>query len=147
MARRDELAELEEERAAWFASYHEPRDLPCPGCDKLIGTLFYVTWAEQPLMDALADPSCGGVPTQGFFLLVPQEAGPLVPMQGRRRYTRGERPTKPLSPAWVGLPGEVTCEACGTMVTIPHARFAQQARLDQLQRETGQEPRRRWRRG
>ena len=147
MARRDELAQLEEERTAWFASYQEPRELPCPSCGAAIGTLFYVTWAEQPLMDALADSSCGGVPTQGFFLLVSQEAGPLVPLQGRRRYARGARPATPVSPAWIGLPGELACGSCDALVTIPHPRFAQQARLEQLQRETGQEPRRRWRRG
>lgn len=147
MARHDELTKLEEERGAWFADYRVPRDLPCPACGALIGTLFYITWAEQPLMDTLADPTCGGVPTQGFFLLVPQDAGPLVPLQGRRRYGRGERPPHALPPAWVGLPGDVTCAACGTLATIPHPRFPHQARLDTLQREAGREPRRRWRRG
>jgi hypothetical protein len=138
---------LEEARTAWFADYRVPRDLPCPSCGVLLGTLFYVTWAEQPLMDAIADGGCGGVPTQGFFLLVPQGDGPLVPLQGRRRYARGERPVGPLPPTWVGLPGEVTCAACGVLAQIPHPRFAQQARLDTLQREAGKEPRRRWRRG
>lgn len=147
MARLDELETLETERAAWFEGYREPRDLPCPSCGELLGTLFYVTWAEQPLMDALGDAACGGVPTQGFFLLVPQEGGPLVPIGGRRRYARGARPAAPIPPAWVGLPGEVTCAACGTLATIPHPRFPQQARLETLQRETGREPRRRWRRG
>lgn len=146
MAHRDELETLEAERIAWFESYREPRDLPCPSCDELLGTLFYITWAEQPLMDALGDPACGGVPTQGFFLLVPQERGPLVPLQGRRRYARGKHSAVPYSPAWVGLPGEVTCAACGTLVAVPHPRFPQQARLDTLQRQTGREPRRRWRR-
>jgi hypothetical protein len=147
MSRRDELAELEEARAAWFAAYREPRDLPCPACQAILGTLFYITWAEQPLMDALADGGLGGVPTQGFYVLVSQEAGPLVPLQGRRRYARGKPPAEPLPPAWVGLPGEVTCAACGTLAHIPHPRFPQQARLDALQRAAGKEPRRRWRRG
>ena len=147
MARRDELETLEADRAAWFAEYSVPRDLTCPSCGAVLGTLFYVTWAEQPLMDAIADGGCGGVPTQGFFLLVPQDEGPLVPIQGRRRYARGEKPTAPIAPTWVGLPGEVTCGACGILAQVPHPRFAGQARLDTLLRDAGREPRRRWRRG
>ena len=146
MPRVDELAELEEARAAWFAEYKVPRDLDCPECRKVLGTLFYITWAEQPLMDTLADGALGGVPTQGFFVLVSQEAGPLVPLQGRRRYGRGKSPGHPLPPTWVGLPGEVACANCGTLAEIPPPRFPQQARLDALQRAANKEPRRRWRR-
>jgi hypothetical protein len=147
MARRDELAELEAARAAWFAEYREPRDLPCPECGAALGTLFYVTWAEQPLMDAVADGGLGGVPTQGFYVLVSQEAGPLVPIGGRRRYGRGAVAERPLPPAWVGLPGDVTCAGCGVLAHIPHPRFPEQARLDALQRASGKDSRRRWRRG
>lgn len=147
MARLDELEKLEEARLAWFAEYRVPRDLSCPDCGALLGTLFHVTWAEQPLMDALADGVHGGVPTQGFYVLVPQDAGTLVPLQGRRRYGRGDAPTAPLSPAWIGLPSEITCAACGVLAQVPHPRFPDQTRLETLQRETGNEPRRRWRRG
>src|SRR3954469_14388747 len=112
MARAEELVNLEAARAEWLASYREPRDLPCPQCGAALGTLFYITWGEQPLMDAVADGALGGVPTQGFYVLVSQEAGPLVPLKGRRRYGRGERGQQPLPPTWVGLPGEVPCAAC-----------------------------------
>lgn len=147
MARRDELAELEEARTSWFAEHQEPRDLPCPQCAALLGTLFYITWAEQPLMDALADPKLGGVPTQGFYVLVSQERGALVPRQGRRSYGREDTPTAGLPPTWIGLPGEISCGDCGTLAQIPHPRFPHQARLETLQRAAGKEPRRRWRRG
>lgn len=146
MARADELANLEAARAEWLASYREPRDLPCPQCGATLGTLFYITWGEQPLMDAVADGALGGVPTQGFYVLVSQEAGPLVPLKGRRRYVRGERRRQPLPPAWVGLPGEVPCADCGAQAQIPHPRFADQARLDALL-AAGGDRRRRWRRG
>ena len=141
-----ELERLEEARAAWLESYREPRELACPSCDAALGTLFYVTWAEQPLMDAVADGGLGGIPTQGFYVLVSQEEGALVPLKGRRRYARGAAPGEPLPPAWVGLPGEVTCAACGELVHIPHPRFPEQARLDALQEAAGKGPRRRWRR-
>ncbi len=139
-----ELERLTEEREAWLAGYKEPRELHCPRCAAPLGTLFYITWAEQPLMDAVADGSLGGVPTQGFYVLVPQEAGRLVPQQGRRRYARG-KPDAALPPAWVGLPGEVACAACGESAQIPHPRFPEQARLDALRDGAG--VRRRWRRG
>lgn len=145
-SQRAELAELEEARAEWMAGYAEPRDLPCPQCQATLGTLFYITWGEQPLMDAMADAGLGGVPTQGFYVLAPQGDGPLVPLTGRRRYARGPQPEEPLPPAWVGLPGEITCAACGTLTPIPHPRFAQQARLDALQKVVRKDERRRWRR-
>lgn len=145
-AQREELAALEAARSAWVASYHEPRDLHCPQCEAVIGTLFFITWGEQPLMDAMADASLGGVPTQGFYVLASQEDGALVPLTGRRRYARGPRPDEPLPPAWVGLPGEITCHACGTLAQIPHPRFPQQARLDALQKLLRKDERRRWRR-
>ncbi len=146
-SQRDELTELESARAAWIESHIEPRDLLCPQCAAVIGALFFITWGEQPLMDAMADASLGGVPTQGFYVLASQEAGALVPLTGRRRYARGPRPEEPLPPAWVGLPGEITCEACGTLAQIPHPRFPQQARLDALQKLLRKdEGRRRWRR-
>lgn len=142
---RSELERLEAERAAWFEEHRDPRDLPCPHCAATLGTLFWITWAEQPVMDAVADGGLGGVPTQGFYVLVSQEGGALVPLAGRRRYGRGT-PTKEVRPpAWVGLPGEVTCAACGELAHIPHPRFPGQARLDALQRDAGKEPRRRWR--
>lgn len=141
-----ELERLEEERAAWLAGYREPRELNCPACGATLGTLFWITWAEQPLMDALADGALGGVPTQGFYVLVAQGDRPLVPLKGRRRYGRGTA-AAPLPPAWVGLPGEVTCAACGELAQIPHPRFPDQARLDALGRAAGQGQRRRWRRG
>lgn len=144
---REELAELEAARAEWFKGYSEPHDLPCPQCAAILGTLFYITWGEQPLMDAMADASLGGVPTQGFYVLASQEAGALVPLTGRRRYARGPQPEEPLPPAWVGLPGEITCQGCGALTQIPHPRFAQQARLDALQKLLRKdEGRRRWRR-
>ncbi len=146
MAQPSEREKLEAARAAWLAEYQTPRDLACPGCGNPLGTLFYVAWADQLLMDTIADDSCGGLPTQGFFLLVPQDEGPLQPLPGRRRYARGERPAQPVAPAWVGLPGEVTCAACGILAQIPHPRFPDQARLDTLQRGANN-PRRRWRRG
>jgi hypothetical protein len=146
MGQREELAELEAARAEWVESYREPRDLRCPQCDEVIGTLFFITWGEQPLMDAMADFALGGVPTQGFYVLTPQEAGALVPIAGRRRYGRGPRPDEPLPPAWVGLPGEITCAGCGSLAQIPHPRFAQQARLDALQKVARKDERRRWRR-
>lgn len=139
-----ELERLTAARESWLADYHDPRELRCPRCDAHLGTLFYITWAEQPLMDAVADGSLGGVPTQGFYVLVPQDAGKLVPLPGRRRYARG-KPDATLPPAWVGLPGEVTCAACGELAQIPHPRFPQQARLDELKDAAG--VRRRWRRG
>lgn len=145
MARKTELERLTEARDAWLAEYKDPRDLPCPRCGALLGTLFYITWAEQPLMDAMADGALGGVPTQGFYVLVSQDAGQLVPLQGgRRRYGRGT-PAATRAPAWVGLPGEVTCGACGELAQIPHPRFPEQARLDKLKDDAGL--RRRWRRG
>ena len=140
-----ELERLEEERAAWLASYRKPRDLHCPGCHAVLGTLFYVTWAEQPLMDAVADGRLGGIPTQGFYVLVSQEEGALVPLKGRRRYARGGATGESLPPAWVGLPGDVTCAACGELAHIPHPRFSEQARLDALQEAAGKGSRRRWR--
>jgi hypothetical protein len=146
MGQREELAELETARSAWVESYREPRDLRCPKCDDILGTLFFITWGEQPLMDAVADASLGGVPTQGFYVLTPQETGALVPLKGRRRYARGPRPEQPLPPAWVGLPGEITCAACGTLAQIPHPRFPQQARLDALLKVVRKDERRRWRR-
>ena len=146
MGQREELAELEAARAAWIDSYREPRDLHCPTCDAILGTLFFITWGEQPLMDAMADAGLGGVPTQGFYVLAAQEAGALVPLAGRRRYARGPRPEQPLPPAWVGLPGEITCAECGTLAQIPHPRFPQQARLDALQKVARKDERRRWRR-
>jgi hypothetical protein len=139
-----ELARLEAARATWLQTYQEPRELQCPQCQALLGTLFWITWAEQPLMDAIADGALGGVPTQGFYVLVSQREGPLVPLAGRRRYARGERPEHPLPPAWVGLPGDVTCAACGALAQIPHPRFPEQARLDALRTSAG---RRRWRHG
>ncbi len=141
-----ELERLEAARAAWLAEYHDPRELPCPGCAAPLGTLFYITWAEQPLMDAVADGALGGVPTQGFYVLVSQREGALVPLKGRRRYARGAPAGTPLPPAWVGLPGEVTCAACGVLAQIPHPRFPGQARLDALRDGAGK-GRRRWRRG
>lgn len=145
MARQSELERLEAARAAWLASYRDPRDLACPKCEAILGTLFYITWAEQPVMDTVADGGLGGVPTQGFYVLVSQDAGALVPIQGRRRYTRGPVPDEPQPPTWVGLPGEVTCAACGELAQIPHPRFADQARLDSLLSAAGRGPRRRWR--
>ncbi|HET8631742.1 MAG TPA: hypothetical protein VFL91_30325 [Thermomicrobiales bacterium] len=145
MARQSELERLEEERAAWLDGYREPRDLRCPRCDAVLGTLFFITWAEQPLMDAVADGRLGGVPTQGFYVLVSQREGELVPLKGRRRYARGAPPADPAPPAWVGLPGEVTCAACGELAQIPHPRFPAQARLDALKEAAGRGPRRRWR--
>lgn len=145
-ARRDELAELEAARAAWLAEYRMPRELPCPGCGHALGTLFYITWAEQSLMDALGDSAFGGVPTQGFFVLVPQAEAPLTALSGRHRYGRTTSPLPGAPPAWIGLPGEVACAACGVPVAIPHPRFPQQARLDTLLRASGKD-RRRWRRG
>ncbi|MGN6696538.1 MAG: hypothetical protein ACTHMR_00140 [Thermomicrobiales bacterium] len=139
-----ELSKLEAARAAWLQAYQEPRDLRCPHCQALLGTLFWITWAEQPLMDAIADGALGGVPTQGFYVLVSQQEGLLVPLTGRRRYARGARPAQPVAPAWVGLPGEVTCAACGALAGIPHPRFPEQARLDALRTGAG---RRRWRHG
>lgn len=146
MARQSERERLEEARAAWLSDYQLPRDLPCPACGDVLGTLFYITWAEQPLMDAVADDACGGVPTQGFFLLVPQTAGVLQSLPGRRRYGRSAPPDQPVPPAWVGLPGEVTCAACRVLAQVPHPRFPEQDRLDALLRADGQ-GRRRWRRG
>ena len=75
------------------------------------------------------------------------DAGALVPLKGRRRYARGAPPEEALPPAWVGLPGEVTCAACGELAHIPHPRFPEQERLEALQTEAGRGPRRRWRRG
>ncbi len=146
MGQREEMLELEAARAEWVESYREPRDLLCPKCDAIVGTLFFITWGEQPLMDAMADASLGGVPTQGFYVLTPQEDGALVPITGRRRYARGPRPDEPLPPAWVGLPGEITCGACSTLTQIAHPRFPQQARLDALQKVIRKDERRRWRR-
>lgn len=142
----NELQALEGARAAWVADFREPRDLPCPQCGGVLGTLFFITWGEQPLMDAVADASLGGVPTQGFYVLTPQDGGALVPLPGRRRYARGPQPDAPLPPAWVGLPGEITCAACGTLAQVPHPRFPQQARLDALQKIARKDERRRWRR-
>lgn len=89
MKTQTELERLEAARAAWLDSYREPRALTCPDCAAAIGTLFYITWAEQPLMDAMADGALGGVPTQGFYVLVAQGDRPLVPLKGgRRRYAR-----------------------------------------------------------
>lgn len=145
-ARRDELAELEVARAAWFADYHAPRDLLCPHCDHVLGTLFYITWADQALMDALGDNAFGGVPTQGFFVLVPQADAPLTTLPGRHRYGRTTTPLPTAPPAWIGLPGEVACATCSVPVEIPHPRFPQQARLDILLKASGKD-RQRWRRG
>lgn len=143
----NELARLEAARAAWLASYAEPRELLCPRCGRVLGALFYITWAEQPLMDAMADGALGGVPTQGFYVLVAQDGGRLVPLRGRRRYAREPVAARPPPPAWVGLPGEVTCAACGELAQIPHPRFPEQARLDAGQTAAGNAPRRRWRKG
>lgn len=147
--RQTEMERLEEARAAWLAEYRDPRDVSCPGCAAPLGTLFWISWAEQPLMDAMADAALGGVPTQGFYVLVPQDGGPLVPLKGRRRYARGQTlapDSQTPPPAWVGLPGEVACAACGELAPIPHPRFPEQARLDTLQSAAGKGPRR-WRRG
>lgn len=146
MTQRSELERLEHARAAWFESYQEPRDLPCPRCGALLGTLFLIGWAEQALMDAAADSRLGGVPTQGFYVLVSQCEGMLVPLAGRRRYGRGAPNAAPVPAAWVGLPGDVTCAACGELVHIPHPRFPDQARLDALRAAAGARSRR-WRRG
>ncbi len=146
MGQREELAELEVARVAWLESYREPHDLLCPQCEAVLGTLFFITWGEQPLMDAMADATLGGVPTQGFYVLASQEAGALVPLTGRRRYARGPRAESPLPPAWVGLPGEITCAACATLAPVAHPRFPQQARLDALQKLFPKDERRRWRR-
>ena len=145
--RTPELDQLEQARAAWLDSYRDPRELHCPRCAAALGALFYITWAEQPLMDAVADGALGGVPTQGFYVLVAQDAGALVPLKGRRRYARGAPPDEALPPAWVGLPGEVTCAACGELAHIPHPRCPEQERLEALQTAAGRGPRRRWRRG
>ncbi len=146
VARKDELVELEASRAAWFAEYHAPRELLCPECARPLGTLFYITWADQVVMDALGDNTFGGVPTQGFFVLVPQGEAPLTALQGRHRYGRLAEAERPSPPAWIGLPGEVACAGCGAAVAIPHPRFPQQARLDVLLKASGKD-RRRWRRG
>lgn len=146
MARKDELVELEAARIAWFAEYHAPRELLCPECAYPLGTLFYITWADQVVMDALGDNTFGGVPTQGFFVLVSQEEAPLTVLQGRHRYGRLAEAESPRPPAWIGLPGEVACADCGAAVAIPHPRFPQQARLDLLLKASGKD-RRRWRRG
>ena len=146
MGQREELAELEEARAAWLEGYREPHDLRCTQCEAVLGTLFFITWGEQPLMDAMADATLGGVPTQGFYVLASQEGGALVPLTGRRRYARGPRAEQPLPPAWVGLPGEITCAECGTLAELAHPRFPQQARLDALQKLFQKDERRRWRR-
>ena len=147
MDKQTELERLEAERETWLAEYRDRRELPCAGCGATLGTLFYITWAEQPLMDAVADGGLGGVPTQGFYVLVSQREGALVPLKGRRRYARGEPAGEPVPPAWVGLPGEVTCAACGVLAQIPHPRFPGQARLDALRSAAGKDARRRWRRG
>ena len=146
MGQREELAELEAARVAWLEGYREPHDLGCPQCEAVLGTLFFITWGEQPLMDAMADATLGGVPTQGFYVLASQEAGALVPLSGRRRYARGPRAEPPLPPAWVGLPGEITCAGCGTLAQFAHPRFPQQARLEVLQKLFQKDERRRWRR-
>lgn len=142
----NELQRLEADRAAWLATYNAPRPVPCSGCGQPIGTLFLIDGAEQPLMDAVADGALGGVPTPGFFVLAPQDEGALIPITGRRRYGRAAQPANSAPPAWVGLPGAVTCAACGALVEIAHPRFPQQERLNELRYGALQTPRRRWRR-
>lgn len=142
----NELQRLEAERAAWLESYRAPRVLPCTSCGQPIGTLFLIDGAEQVLMDAVADGALGGVPTPGFFVLVPQEGGALVPIRGRRYYGRATQTAEPMPPAWVGLPGAVTCVACGSLVELAHPRFPAQERLNLLRTGSPQGQRRRWRR-
>lgn len=142
----NELGRLEAKRAAWLETYRLPRALPCPRCNAPLGTLFFVEGAEQSLMDAVADGALGGVPTPGFFVLVPQDEGALVPLPGRRRYGRSAQPADPAPPAWVGLPGAVECVTCGGLIELAHPRFPEQERLNLLRAGSAKGQRGRWRR-
>ena len=80
MARLEELANWRQHgRTGWGATASRAT-CAARSARRLLGTLFFITWGEQPLMDAMADFALGGVPTQGFYVLAPQEAGALVPL-------------------------------------------------------------------